>query len=191
EGTPAGHVYTPDDIMAGREPVGKVVIFDDDHYYMGGLLAEKLCNEGHQVTLVTPAAEVSSWTQLTLEQERIQTLLLKLGVDIRPHRNLTRVGNGEVEIACTYTDARETIAADSVVLVTMRHPEDELYQQLIDNQPALDKAGIKSITQIGDNLSPGTIAAAVWSGHRYARELDEPKSNAVPFKRELPGQLLS
>ncbi|MFT5657923.1 MAG: dimethylamine/trimethylamine dehydrogenase [Gammaproteobacteria bacterium] len=191
EGAPGTHIYTPDDIMAGAKPSGKIVIFDDDHYYMGGLLAEKLRDEGHEVSLVTPAADVSNWTHLTLEQERIQTRLLEMGVVIRPHRNLTQVGVGEAEIACTYTDRRETIAADSIVLVTMRYPEADLYQQLIEDQSALDAAGIKSVTQIGDTLSPGTIAAAVWSGHRYARELDEPESKAVPFKRELPGQLLS
>ena len=32
-------VYTPDDIMDGNVPTGKVVLFDDDHYYMGGVLA--------------------------------------------------------------------------------------------------------------------------------------------------------
>ena len=35
-------VYTPDDLIAGAEIEGPVVIFDDDHYYMGGCLAEKL-----------------------------------------------------------------------------------------------------------------------------------------------------
>jgi dimethylamine/trimethylamine dehydrogenase len=189
EGATGAHIYTADDIMAGTEPGGEIVIFDDDHYYMGGLLAEKLRAGGHEVSLVTPAADVSSWTHLTLEQERIQTRLLEMGVTIRPHRNLTSINQGEVEIACTYTDARETIAADNIVLVTMRHPEAELYQQLVENQSALDAAGIKSVMQIGDNLSPGTIAAAVWSGHRYARDLDEPQTENTPFKRELPGQL--
>ena len=36
-------------------PGGRVVIFDDDHYYMGGVLAELLVNNGCSVTLVTPA----------------------------------------------------------------------------------------------------------------------------------------
>lgn len=184
-------VYTPDHIMEGAELTGSVLVFDDDHYYMGGLVAEKLRAEGHEVTLVTPAADVSSWTHYTLEQERIQTRLLEMGVHIRPHRNLCAIRDGEAELACTYTDARETVATENVVLVTMRYPKTELYDELSADQAALDAAGIKSLTQIGDSLSPGTIAAAVWSGHLYARELDEPKSDAVPFKRELPGQLNS
>jgi len=45
-------------------------------------------------------------------------------------------------------------------------------------------AGIKSLTRIGDCLAPGIIASAVYSGHKYAREFDEPDLGDVPFKRE-------
>ena len=38
----AAKVFTPDDIMSGALPSGHVVIYDDDHYYMGGVLAELL-----------------------------------------------------------------------------------------------------------------------------------------------------
>jgi dimethylamine/trimethylamine dehydrogenase len=30
-------IFTPDDLMAGNLPSGHVVLFDDDHYYMGGV----------------------------------------------------------------------------------------------------------------------------------------------------------
>ena len=33
---------------------GKFVIFDDDHYYMGSVLAEKLVKNGNEVIFVTP-----------------------------------------------------------------------------------------------------------------------------------------
>jgi len=45
-------------------------------------------------------------------------------------------------------------------------------------------AGIKSAARIGDCLAPGIIASAVFSGHKYAREFDEPDLGDVPFKRE-------
>ena len=32
-------VFTPDDLMDGASPTGHVVIYDDDHYYMGGVMA--------------------------------------------------------------------------------------------------------------------------------------------------------
>ena len=43
-----------------------------------------------------------------------------------------------------------------------------------------------TIRLIGDAWSPGTIAAAVWDGHRYAEELDDPPSqDEPPFLREV------
>ncbi len=49
---------------------------------------------------------------------------------------------------------------------------------------ALDETGLRSVTRVGDCLAPATIAAAVYDGHRYARELDgEVDPDAVPFKR--------
>src|SRR6476659_1492251 len=66
-------ILTPDDVMAGAEPEGgRVVVYDDDHYYLGGVVAEALGRSGHAVTFVTPAARVSEWTVNTLEQVRIQ-----------------------------------------------------------------------------------------------------------------------
>lgn len=54
-------VFNPDDLMAGKCPTAKhVTVFDDDHYYMGSVLAELLVKDSHQVALVTPSAEVSN-----------------------------------------------------------------------------------------------------------------------------------
>ena len=51
---PAGGVFTPDDVMAGRLPEGPTVVFDDDHYYMASVLAERIRMSGVPVTLVSP-----------------------------------------------------------------------------------------------------------------------------------------
>ena len=121
-----------------------------------------------------------------MEQGRIQTRLLEMGVEIIPLHNLTAIRDAEVELACTYTNRRQTRACRSVVLVTARLPVDDLYNELIGRSDDWSQVGIKSVTRIGDCLAPGTIAAAVYSGHRYARELDEPVPAGVPFRRELP-----
>ncbi len=39
EGAESVSVLTPDDILGGVKPQGRVLIYDDDHYYMGGVLA--------------------------------------------------------------------------------------------------------------------------------------------------------
>ena len=103
-----------------------------------------------------------------------------MGVTIVALHSLTNIYGGAIELACVYTGRRQTRRCGSLVLVTARLPEDELYHQLTT------AGGLRSVARIGDCLAPGTIAAAIYSGHRYARELDEPVSDGVPFRRELP-----
>ncbi len=90
------NVFSPDDLMGEKRVIGNSVnsstgmlrnnwiIYDDDHYYMGGVLAELLAEQGCHVSLVTPAPLISYWSQFTLEQERIQQKLMRLGVKLYP-----------------------------------------------------------------------------------------------------------
>jgi dimethylamine/trimethylamine dehydrogenase len=177
-------VFTPDDIMDGVKLQGRVVIYDDDHYYMGGVLAEKLRREGHEVLLVTPAPDISTWTHNTLEQKHIQKKLIELGVELAPQTDLAAVHSGKVELACVFTDRRTERACESLILVTERIPNDELFKALEEDPTRLTDAGIKTLSCIGDCLAPGTIAAAVYSGHLAARELESDRQEEVPFLRE-------
>ncbi len=172
-------VYTPDDIMAGAAPRGPVVIFDDDHYYMGGVIAEKLRADGHEIALVTPAGMVSAWTNATLEQYRIQARVLDLGVEVVTAQVVSAIHEGEVTLACAYTGRETRRPASALIMVTARSPNDALYHALLTGPAALARAGIKSVARIGDCLAPGTIAAAVHSGHHMARELDAPEEVCV------------
>jgi dimethylamine/trimethylamine dehydrogenase len=185
---PAGaEVLTPDDLMAGARPKGKsVLLYDDDHYYMGGVVAELLVRDGYAVTLVTPAVEVSNWSRNTMEQFKIQAHLLELGVAIVTARALSAIRAGSAESACIYTGRTQEHAADAVVLVTARLPEDQLFLDLKARAADWADAGIRSVKCAGDAFAPGTIAAAVFAGRRYAEELDAPDiGDALPFRREL------
>ena len=197
-------LITPDDIMAddgrangsgaddGRADDGSdktvrgdVVIYDDDHYYMGSVIAEKLVAGGATVTLVTPAAEVSSWTRNTLEQAHIERRLRQLGVTIIEKHKFHRISDGQVALRHVGSDQAHTVKTETVVLVTARRPRETLYLELDADRPKLENAGIQSLTRIGDCLAPATIAAAVYEGHRFAREFDQDVDvDAVPFKRE-------
>jgi dimethylamine/trimethylamine dehydrogenase len=181
-------VLTPDDVMSGTRPPGKrVVVFDDDHYYMGGVLSELLTSEGYEVQLVTPAAQVSSWTNNTLEIMRVQERVLNAGVQVQTARTLTSMVDGEVTVACAYTGRESTLPADAVVMVTARLPRDELMTDLTARRAEWDGAGLLSARAIGDAFAPATIAAAVYEGHKYAEELDGPQRTGdnVPFRREV------
>ena len=199
----AGHdsenIFTPDDLMNltlesrslllnigeqnRQQDVGlqNVVIYDDDHYYMGGVLAELLVGQGYNVTIVTPAPLVSYWSQYTLEQERIQHKLMKLGINLYTQNVVSKIEDGCVRLSNTISGEEVELPSNGVVLVTDRIPDDSLYQSL---KPALDKGKINSLRIIGDAEAPNIIAQAVFAGHLAAREFDEEKVEGTPFKIE-------
>ncbi len=96
-------VLTPDDAMAGQLPGGRVAIYDDDHYYMGGVMAELLVQSGCEVTLITPAAVISAFTRYTMEQAFIQERLLRLGVELLSAHAVVQIAADHVEARCIYT----------------------------------------------------------------------------------------
>jgi dimethylamine/trimethylamine dehydrogenase len=180
-------VLSPDDIMADARPRGqRIVVFDDDHYYMGGVIAELLAKEGLDVTLITPAAHVSQWTTNTLEVARIRKRVIRAGIDVRTNTAVTAITADGVRTACVYTGDENAVNADTVVMVTARLPHDGLYRELLGRKDEWADANLLSVRAIGDAWAPATIAAAVWSGHRYAEELDEPQPlSPVPYLREV------
>ena len=179
-------VFTPDDLMDGASPTGHVVIYDDDHYYMGGVMAELLIQKGCAVTLMTPAAYVSEWTINTLEQHEIHRRLANMGVNIELNRGVTAIGKDHVETNCMFTDIKRPIECDGVLLVSSRAENNTVYHDLKAREAEWADSGIKSVKLIGDANAPGPIAWATYAGHRYARELDgEDMGDALPFRREI------
>ena len=179
-------VFTPDDLMDGASPSGHVVIYDDDHYYMGGVMAELLMQKGCKVTLVTPAAYVSEWTLNTLEQHEIHRRLAGMGVQIELNRGVTEIAKDHVQTNCTFTDQTRPIECDGVVMVSSRLEQNTVYLDLKAREAEWADAGIKSVRLIGDANAPGPIAWATYAGHRFARELDgEDIGDALPFRREI------
>ena len=179
-------IYTPDDLMAGDVPLGDVLLYDDDHYYMGGVLAELLVQKGAKVTLVTPSAYVSDWTNNTLEQATIHRRLAGMGVRIVLNRGVSLIAKDHVITNCVYTGDLTPEVADAVVIVASRLSSDGLWQALQQRQNEWADAGILSVKLIGDAAAPGPIAWATYAGHRFARELDMPDiGDAVPFRREI------
>jgi dimethylamine/trimethylamine dehydrogenase len=189
------NVYSPDDLMNMNMESGSslpklqerapalqnFVIYDDDHYYMGGVLAELLTQQGCDVSLITPAPLVSYWSQFTLEQERIQRQLMKLGVKLYPQTILSEIQNDCVRLTNAISGNEVELPRDGVVLVSDRISNDSLYYEL---KPALEEGKLSSLRVIGDAEAPNIIAQAVFSGHLAAREFEEERVDGTPFKVE-------
>lgn len=182
---PAMPLYTPDDLMAGRIPEGRTVaLYDDDHFYMGSVLAERLVRSGNRVHFVTPAVKVAEWTDNTLEQATIMRRLLEIGVEVHLSKGPETIGATEMTLGCVWTGRQTALPVEAVVLVTSRQPDDQLYQAT----KALDwrAAGIRSLTLIGDAAAPGPIAWATYAGRSWAEGLDMPdRGDTLPFRREI------
>jgi dimethylamine/trimethylamine dehydrogenase len=193
------NVFSPDDIMGNLDSGGlppkfqkhtlsgtrasgvHIVIYDDDHYYMGGVLAELLADNRCNVTLVTPAPMVSYWSQFTLEQEKIQAKLMKLGVKLFVRHVLRDIQSSSVRLSDTISGNEVELPRDGVVLVTDRISNDALYYEL---KPSLEVGKLNSLRLIGDAEAPNIIAQAVFAGHLAAREFDETLLEGTPFKIE-------
>ena len=172
---------TPDEVFAGATISGPVVIYDDEHYFMGGGLAEKLKLAGHNVRLVTTMPVASSWTTCTDEQFFVQKRLMELGVDLTLSHIIAGWEHDSLRLACSYTGKSLTLACQTLIMVTGRIPDDALYQELSRHEDN----GLETLARIGDCLAPGLIADAVYGGHRFARSFGEPRST-VPLRRERP-----
>ncbi|MES2670302.1 MAG: FAD-dependent oxidoreductase [Pseudomonadota bacterium] len=188
-------VFTPDDIMDGaaadgRLPDGPVVIFDDDYFYYGSVVAETLRKHGRDVIYLTPDDTIASWSANTLDYRHIQWKMAELGVEQIVSHNIvgfenTAPGSGTLELEHVWSGKRRTLDCAAVVAITARVPDDALYHALRERETEWADAGIRTVACIGDALAPGLIAHAVYAGHRYSRELDEPSQGEVPFKRHF------
>ena len=200
---PIQTVFTPDDIMSGNLPKGRVLIYDDDDYYMASVIAKQLAETGCEVVLVSPSARVSGWSGYTAEQPRVQRELINLDIELILSHHLDRVTFGDAfvnrqvddslppnqlvtaTLGCIYTGNCRDLNCDSVVLVTSRLPNDALYVELLDE---LQSSGQRPFTlsKIGDCDAPSIIADAVFAGHRWARQCGEAIDSDNPLSYDRP-----
>ena len=191
DGRPGGHlegdsIFTPDDILAGAEPDGPVIIYDFDHYYMGSCLAELLRGRGVDVTIVTTANAVSAWTFMNNEMGNIRARMIELGVTTVFENYLTGFKNGIATLTSIYPGGgAASIEGAALIVVGAKKQNDRLYQDLVSDTDGVEAAGIDVIRSIGDCLAPGAIVHAVYSGHECARTIDIGDREPV-FKKERP-----
>ncbi|KAG1700499.1 Trimethylamine dehydrogenase [Nymphon striatum] len=79
-------VFSPDDIMSGTMPDGPVVVYDDDHYYMGTVIAEAIRKSGVSGHIVERHAA-----------EAVKPLLKKHNLKARPDSQLHELGKMDID----------------------------------------------------------------------------------------------
>ena len=134
--------------------------------------------------MVTPQDTISAWGYYTYDRWRAQSRLMEMGVKLIVSKTLKDFGGGRAKLSCSYTGADTSLDCASVVMVTSRKPNDTIYTELSTlTDSNLNKAP-KTLKRIGDCEAPAIIAAAVYSGHRYARNLEESIDPDNPLKHD-------
>ena len=130
---------TPDEVVGETKRVGKrVLILENEAYFMGVSVAQKLAGEGHEVTFVTQAGEIANYMDYTLEAPMLHRDLDRLGVDIHTYTMLEKIEPGVCHAYNVWNPAhKEQFEVDSVVLCTARISDDELYRELKADQARL------------------------------------------------------
>jgi dimethylamine/trimethylamine dehydrogenase len=178
---------TPDEVVLGDKQIGqRVLVLENEGYYMGATIAQKLAGEGKDVTLVTQAADVAGYMHYTLEAPMLHRDLHRLNVDIRTYTMVDSIEPGAVSLYNVWDDRhKDKVEVDSVVLCTQRLSNDSLYRELKADPAALEREGIEAVYLIGDAQAPRMIVDSVFDGHRLAREIDSPNpAMPLPFIRE-------
>ena len=98
----------------------------------------------------------------------------KRTVEPRPGEHVRRMG-----------EETQTIDADTVILVTARLANSELYKSLWERREKWEEEGIAGIYQAGDCYAPRLTGDAIFDAHRLAREFEsENPRRPQPFLRE-------
>jgi dimethylamine/trimethylamine dehydrogenase len=178
---------TPDEVVSESKRVGKrVLVLENEGYFMGASVAQKLAGEGHEVHLLTQLGDIAGYMEYTLEAPMLHRDLHRLGVDIRPYTMLEKIEPGACHAYNVWDEAhKDVFEVDTVVLCTQRISNDELYRELKADKERLDSEGIEQVFLIGDASAPRMIVDCIFDGHRLAREIDSPNpALPLPFIRE-------
>ena len=195
---------TPEQVFEGKKKIGKrVVILNADTYFMAPSLAEKLATAGHEVTVVS-GVHLGNYMHFTLEYPNMMRRLHELHVEELGDHFCSKIEKGRLEIYNIWGDgSRRTyrgpgvsprdantthrwLEFDTLILVTGRHSEAGLYNELKARESEWAENGLKAVYLIGDAEAPRLIADATFTGQRLAREIEEANPQyALPYKREV------
>ena len=198
------HVCTPEQVMAGKELGDRVVVLDYEGYFTGASMAEIAAEQGKQVTLVTCFDFVAPYCVLSMEifdlrrmlhENKVKEIALHGAESIEPGKvtlsyffrdSVARTSSPKVGEPARRMGAETTgLDCDSVILVTARAQNNELFKELKALKSAWADNDIAAVYQVGDCHAPRLIADCVFDGHRLAREFEsEDPQYPLPWIRE-------
>jgi 2,4-dienoyl-CoA reductase-like NADH-dependent reductase (Old Yellow Enzyme family)/pyruvate/2-oxoglutarate dehydrogenase complex dihydrolipoamide dehydrogenase (E3) component len=162
-GLDRGNVWTAEDVMSRNARLGhRVLLLDEGANWKGAGTALHLVEQGHDVTLVTPAPSVMMEMSRTNADVQLRQRLRELGATLITEAAITE-WHGDGATILVFGAKHRHIAADSLVLSTTSVPEASLSDEL----------GRKSLPHaiIGDAVAARTAVMAIYEGRKLAMKL--------------------
>jgi len=198
------HVLTPAQVMQGKPVAGqRVLILDGDGHFLGLALAELMADQGKQVTYVCDASDVSEYGVFTMESGNNKRMMFEKRIKSYCNHWVDRIEPGCVRLSYLYKFGPDLIGPsagsvprkdnggefdlpiDAVILVTSRHSDTRLWQELKARKAEWAANDIEDVFRIGDCKAPTQLNQALWDAHRLAREFDSPHpAYPLPWIRE-------
>jgi len=159
------NVFTVDDIMTGKAELGKnVVVWDARGDIIPVGIAEILADRGCKVTLMSPHPVLGGFDLIKdMTWFHFMPRLLNKGVEVQVQRFLAMIAGATATIVNIHTMEMTEIPADSLVTITGKIPNDQLYLEL--------EGKIKELYKIGDARNPHSMGEANRDGHFVGRLL--------------------
>ncbi|MDU8928180.1 FAD-dependent oxidoreductase [Alisedimentitalea sp. MJ-SS2] len=157
-------VAAPEDVMGRAARLGKrVVVLDEAGNWRGCGTAWRLAEDGHEVTIVTPAGMVGSELFRSSTDLPLRRTLAGLGVQFVTEHSVTGWTGQAAEVVGLLTGESREIAADGLVLATGNRADNGLWDRL-------RALGIEA-RLVGDAHAPRNAAAAIYEGRVTGLEL--------------------
>lgn len=155
DGAANGQVTDVRSVLAGDAALGQRVVLamaETDHGYQGLPVAEMLADQGHHVTIVTPAFEMGMHQDFATSEQAYRRMLRK-GVRIIPGAEVTGVHDGEATTENAHTRKAGSLPADSVVVSGGGVADDGLFHEL-------EARGV-NVYSAGDCVAPRDMSGAI------------------------------
>lgn len=142
------NVLTPEQLLLEGKPAGDhVVVYDATGYVVGTGIAELLADQGKEVDLVTTTPYLGTAVQTSYVSN---VLAIRVYPKVTYTRDcaVTAITEDAVDLTNVYSQEETTIAdVDTVVLVTSRPANDQLYLDLVDELPGVTVIGDANVSR--------------------------------------------
>jgi len=163
-GLDQGDVVSPEAVMAREvRPGSRVVVLDEAGNWKGAGTAWKLAEEGHQVTLVTPAPMVGFELQRTAADFPLRQRLARLGVRVMTESAIGAWSRQGATVISLLDGIETLVEADTLVLSTTNMANDAEARALTDRGFAH--------RLIGDAAAARQAPFAIYEGRKAGLEI--------------------